>query len=595
VTVSSNGATCFDVTVRDFANAPVAGATVAVNLGACSVTFCPTQVHTGNTVSATTDASGVAHFCICATVSGSCNAQISADGIVLCSPAVSQVCTSAVPQTMSYQGVLTDNGGAIPPDGTYNFVFKVYDDPTLSGAHLLWTENQNSIQVARGGFNVILGMGTPAVPLALPFDKQYYLGIVVNGGAELSPRVTLASSPYSLVARTVADCGVSSASIATGQVVKGLNGLHDDVTLAAGTNVSISQNAQTLTINATGGPGLGGSGTTNQVAKFTGASSLGNSSIFDNGSFVGVGRSSTVSGAEFFGITAPVASGYGGMYIRTSGAAALPFYGYSNAGGGSAWTYLDGADGNKWKVNNQGDKLAVMPNGNVGIGTNAPLYTLDVNGTIQSSAPGASSYGVIATGGNVGVYAHNAVSGTEAYLAGQCCGGYFNGNVQVNGTLSKSAGAFKIDHPLDPGGKYLSHSFVESPDMMNIYNGNVQLDAAGKASVEMPEWFEALNMEFRYQLTAIGAPGPNLYVAEEISKNRFRIAGGTPGGKVSWQVTGIRHDAYAQKHRIPVVEEKSAQDRGRYLHPDLYGAGDDRRVEFTDAPGDHEVLGSKTP
>ena len=49
----------------------------------------------------------------------------------------------------------------------------------------------------------------------------------------------------------------------------------------------------------------------------------------------------------------------------------------------------------------------------------------------------------------------------------------------------------------------------------------------------MPEWFEALNMEFRHQLTAIGAPGPNLYVAEEISKNRFRIAGGTPGGKVS--------------------------------------------------------------
>ena len=102
-------------------------------------------------------------------------------------------------------------------------------------------------------------------------------------------------------------------------------------------------------------------------------------------------------------------------------------------------------------------------------------------------------------------------------------------------------------------------------------------------------------MEFRYQLTAIGAPGPNLYIAQEISKNPFRIAGGTPGGKVSWQVTGIRHDAYAQKHRIPVEEDKSAQDRGRYLHPDLFGAGDDRRVEFVDKSDDHEVLGHKAP
>ena len=53
------------------------------------------------------------------------------------------------------------------------------------------------------------------------------------------------------------------------------------------------------------------------------------------------------------------------------------------------------------------------------------------------------------------------------------------GNAHVAGTLSKSAGSFKIDHPLDPDDKWLSHSFVESPDMMNVYNGNVVLDADG--------------------------------------------------------------------------------------------------------------------
>ena len=328
VTVSSNGATCFDVTVRDFANAPIAGSNVAVNLGACAVTFCPTQVHSGNTVSATTDASGVAHFCICATLSGSCNAQISADGISLCSPAVSQVCISTVPQTMSYQGVLTDNAGAIPPDGTYNFVFKVYDDPALSGSHMLWTESQNNIPVAGGGFNVILGMGTPAVPLALPFDKQYYLGITVNGGAELSPRVTLASSPYSLVARSVADCGVSSASIATGQVVKGLNGLHDDVTLAAGTNVTIAQNAQTLTISHRR---LGVGWKRNRESSRQVHEPIGARQFLDlrQRKLRRCRAVGPVTSSEYCIITRRSQAGTAAC-TSTNGAAALPFYGYSN-------------------------------------------------------------------------------------------------------------------------------------------------------------------------------------------------------------------------------------------------------------------------
>ncbi|MFN8499759.1 MAG: hypothetical protein U0641_18045 [Anaerolineae bacterium] len=157
--------------------------------------------------------------------------------------------------------------------------------------------------------------------------------------------------------------------------------------------------------------------------------------------------------------------------------------------------------------------------------------------------------------------------------------GYFNGNVRVIGTLSKSAGAFKIDHPLDPANKYLSHSFVESPDMMNVYNGNATLDEKGEAWVALPDWFEALNRDFRYQLTAIGAPGPNLYVAAEVADHRFKIAGGSPNGKVSWQVTGIRHDAYARAHPIVVEEDKPAAEKGYYLHPDLFGQADEKSIE----------------
>ncbi len=158
--------------------------------------------------------------------------------------------------------------------------------------------------------------------------------------------------------------------------------------------------------------------------------------------------------------------------------------------------------------------------------------------------------------------------------------GYFSGKVHVTGNLTKSGGSFKIDHPLDPANKYLSHSFVESPDMMNIYNGNVTLDANGEAVVALPDWFGALNKDFRYQLTAIGAPGPNLHIAEEISGNRFLIAGGAPSMKVSWQVTGIRQDAFANMHRILVEEEKSPEEQGKYLHPKEHGVPEILGLEY---------------
>jgi hypothetical protein len=138
-----------------------------------------------------------------------------------------------------------------------------------------------------------------------------------------------------------------------------------------------------------------------------------------------------------------------------------------------------------------------------------------------------------------------------------------------------------------------SYSFVESPDMKNVYDGVVILDYNGEAEIELPAWFGALNKDFRYQLTAIGAPGPNLYIAEEISdgvanysnssssnnkNSRFKIAGGTSGMKVSWQVTGIRQDPYAKAHPIQVEEDKPAKERGYYLYPDLYGQPEEKGI-----------------
>jgi hypothetical protein len=119
---------------------------------------------------------------------------------------------------------------------------------------------------------------------------------------------------------------------------------------------------------------------------------------------------------------------------------------------------------------------------------------------------------------------------------------------------------------------------------MNVYNGNVVLGEDGAAWVELPAWFEALNRDFRYQLTPIGAPAPNLFVAEEIAGNRLRIAGGGPGMKVSWQVTGIRQDPWANAHRIVVEEEKPAEERGTYLHPAEWGQPADRDAALLHEP-----------
>jgi hypothetical protein len=214
--------------------------------------------------------------------------------------------------------------------------------------------------------------------------------------------------------------------------------------------------------------------------------------------------------------------------------------------------------------------FGVEANAVSGSGTNVALY-----GWARFSTD--TNYGVyaVANGGNYdyGVYGSAAVEANS-------WAGYFEGNARVTGTLTKGGGSFQIDHPLDPENKYLFHSFVESPDMMNVYNGNVILDATGEATVQLPAYFEALNRDFRYQLTAIGAPGPNLYISQEISGNSFKIAGGEPGTKVSWQVTGIRHDKFAEANRIQVEVDKPDNERGKYLHPEAYNLGQEYDIHY---------------
>ena len=185
-------------------------------------------------------------------------------------------------------------------------------------------------------------------------------------------------------------------------------------------------------------------------------------------------------------------------------------------------------------------------------------------GTLDAQS-GNYAAGVEATGGyggGPGVIAYPGSFGSQA--------AYLDGDVDVTGNLSKGGGSFKIDHPMDPENKYLYHSFVESPDMKNVYDGVVVTDSSGSAAVLLPDWFESLNRDFRYQLTTIGQPA-QAWIGSEVAANQFVIRTDHGGVKVSWQITGIRQDAWANAHRIPVEVDKTGKEKGHYLHPELYG------------------------
>ena len=158
------------------------------------------------------------------------------------------------------------------------------------------------------------------------------------------------------------------------------------------------------------------------------------------------------------------------------------------------------------------------------------------------------------------------------YTAGQggSCVIDSDGNLSCAGNLYGSSKSFKIDHPTDPANKYLVHSSVESSEMLNVYSGNVTTDGSGSATVKLPDWFEAENGDFRYQLTTIGRDA-RAWVAQEVSNGLFRISTSESNVKVSWQITGARQDKYAKAHPLVVEQEKPANERGLYQHPELFG------------------------
>jgi hypothetical protein len=371
-----------------------------------------------------------------------------------------------------------------------------------------------------------------------------------------------------------------------------------------------------------------GRGTPNFIPVWTGARTLGNSVMFQSGDSLGVGtttpqatldvtgnasialqgttsspdpfatgvygQSASTNGNGVFGEATATSGDNNGVFGKTASTSGVGVSGEATAATGDAYGVLGQTAATGFGAGVAGNAYATTGTAFGVFGQTASPSGAGVFG--HASATSGSSVAVVgfiqSPNGIAGQFVAHAGSGlilqglsgsnkTEVFTVDANGNAFLAGNLAVTGTLSKGGGSFKIDHPLDPANKTLSHSFVESPDMMSIYNGVTQLDAKGRAWVTLPDWFESLNGDFRYLLTAIGAPQPRLYVAEEINGNRFEIAGGKPRARVSWQLTGIRHDAYANAHRIAVEEDKPASERGYYLHPEAIGEPATKSVNYT--------------
>jgi hypothetical protein len=205
-------------------------------------------------------------------------------------------------------------------------------------------------------------------------------------------------------------------------------------------------------------------------------------------------------------------------------------------------------------------------------GVNGLVIAVGVYGQGAEAADGV--YGVAGPGLSAeqsmgGVHGVGGAGSSEPGVLPGSYAGFFEGAVLITGSLSvlgtvtKGGGGFQIDHPLDPSNKYLVHSFVESPEMKNIYDGVAVADAAGEAGVVLPLYFDALNKDFRYQLTPIGGPAPGLHVKEELRGNRFVIGGAGPGQRVCWQITGSRKDDWANTNPMVVERDKRKVEKTR--------------------------------
>ena len=343
------------------------------------------------------------------------------------------------------------------------------------------------------------------------------------------------------------DGTIQTTALSASDVVHTLNGLNGDVTLAATSPITITPSGNTLTIAAPNALTAVAHDTTLQ----------GNGTA---GSPLSVSVPLVLSGA----VNSPGPPIPNSVIQVTNTANAGKGF-VANAGPGGAGVEAHGG----------GSFLGLA-----GFG----VHAFGGDGGSSNGGAGVRAFGGDSSGsqGGVGIEAEGGSGGNGGTrgLAGK-----FDGDVEILGKLKVDSGIkmFHIDHPLDPENKYLNHAAIESAEVLNIYSGNITTDANGDGVVDLPEWFEALNKDHRYQLTVIGTFAQAI-IAKRIKDNRFTIKTNGPNVEVSWQVTGVRSDPTTHKYKFDVEEEKGEGERGYYLNADAYGQPEEKSIRWARDP-----------
>jgi hypothetical protein len=486
---------------------------------------------------------------------------------------------------LTVQGMIeTTLGGYKFPDGTIQ---------TTAAVTGLQSVSHDSTLMGDGTTGSPLGVAVPLLlsgsvessPILTVLNNNSGFGSAVQGFMANGNGVSgLSNTVSGVIGTSSSSNGVQGHSFSSNTIVGGVNGSCNSC------NGVVGRSSNLRGVLGMGPLGVYGQGdNSNTGTGGNGVKGLGGNTGFGQG---GVGVEAT-------GGFSPNQGGSGLVVIGGESVRAL---GGNNAGGNGI--VANGGNGSTTNLEGDtrgGDGLVAVGGNATGAFFGEPFPGSGVNATGGNTDVGIGGVGVFAMGGmsrDSGGFVHAGgvgivATGGSGNPSGRA--GLFRGDVDINGSLDISGPAgggnlsvsgtknFKIDHPLDPENKYLLHAAIESSEVLNVYSGNIVTNSRGEAVVTLPEWFEALNRDLRYQLTVIGTFAQAI-VAEKVKHNRFTIKTNAANVEVSWQVTGVRSDAMMREHPFKSEENKPERERGSYLSPELFGKPAERGVDWARLP-----------